>query len=84
MCMTAQRKWGYGVDGERAKANECVLRWEVELYIQPGDYVPWVLALLIAAACILGIVVAVLYWMEKREDEMERRKALHIINFDAL
>ncbi|KAI7881702.1 hypothetical protein K492DRAFT_236516 [Lichtheimia hyalospora FSU 10163] len=58
--------------------------WEVELYIQPGDYVPWVLAILIAAACILGIVVAVLYWMEKREDEMERRKALHIINFDAL
>ncbi|KAG2226834.1 hypothetical protein INT45_005799 [Circinella minor] len=58
--------------------------WKVELYIQPGDYVPWVLVVLIVAAIILGIVVAVLYWMEKREDEMERRKALHIINFDAL
>ncbi|KAI9311839.1 hypothetical protein BX666DRAFT_1992962 [Dichotomocladium elegans] len=58
--------------------------WEVELYIQPGDYVPWVLVVLIAAACMLGIVVVVLYWMEKREDELERRKALHIINFDAL
>lgn len=56
----------------------------MELYIQPGDYVPWVLAVLIVVACILGIVVAVLYWMEKREDELERRKALHIINFDAL
>lgn len=52
--------------------------------MQPGDYVPWVLAVLIAAALILGGVVAVLYWMEKREDAMERRKALHIINFDAL
>lgn len=59
-------------------------RWKVELYVQPGDYVPWVLAVLIAAALILGGVVAVLYWMEKREDAMERRKALHIINFDAL
>ncbi|KAI8140634.1 hypothetical protein BJV82DRAFT_621881 [Fennellomyces sp. T-0311] len=58
--------------------------WKVELYIQPGDYVPWVLVVLIVAAIILGIVVGVLYWMEKREDEMERRKALHIINFDAL
>ncbi|KAG0188719.1 hypothetical protein DFQ28_004447 [Apophysomyces sp. BC1034] len=58
--------------------------WKVELYIQPADYIPWVLVVLIAAAIILGIVVGVLHWMEKREDEMERRKALHIINFDAL
>ncbi|KAF7727468.1 hypothetical protein EC973_007537 [Apophysomyces ossiformis] len=58
--------------------------WKLELYIQPADYVPWVLVVLIAAAIILGVVVAVLHWMEKREDEMERRKALHIINFDAL
>ncbi|KAL0078748.1 hypothetical protein F4703DRAFT_1876957 [Phycomyces blakesleeanus] len=58
--------------------------WKVELYIQPADYVPWVLVALIAAACGLGIVVGALYWAEKREDETERRKALHIINFDAL
>ncbi|KAI9488105.1 hypothetical protein BDB00DRAFT_850036 [Zychaea mexicana] len=58
--------------------------WKVELYIQPGDYVPWVLVVLVVAAIILGVVVGVLYWMEKREDETERRKALHIINFDAL
>jgi integrin alpha FG-GAP repeat containing protein 1 len=58
--------------------------WKVELYIQPADYVPWVLIVLAACAVILGIVVAVLRTMERREDEMERRKALHIINFDAL
>ncbi|KAI8381145.1 uncharacterized protein BYT42DRAFT_565436 [Radiomyces spectabilis] len=58
--------------------------WKVELYIQPAAYVPWVLVILIAAAAILGIVVAILHWSEKREDELERRKALHIINFDAL
>ncbi|KAI8089476.1 uncharacterized protein BX664DRAFT_333099 [Halteromyces radiatus] len=58
--------------------------WKVELYVQPADYIPWVLVSLVAAALLLGIVVGSLYWMEKREDEKERRKALHIINFDAL
>ncbi|KAG1441157.1 hypothetical protein G6F46_013415 [Rhizopus delemar] len=58
--------------------------WKVELYIKPGDYVPWVLGVLTTAALVLGIVVVVLRVMEKREDEMERQKTLHIINFDAL
>ncbi|GAA5798014.1 hypothetical protein HPULCUR_003412 [Helicostylum pulchrum] len=58
--------------------------WKVELYIKPADYVPWVLGVLVGASIILAIVVVVLRTMEKREDEMERRKALHIINFDAL
>ncbi|ORX51249.1 hypothetical protein DM01DRAFT_176162 [Hesseltinella vesiculosa] len=58
--------------------------WKVELYVHAADYIPWVLASLIVAALVLAVVVAILYWMEKREDERERRKALHIINFDAL
>ncbi|KAI8085765.1 uncharacterized protein B0P05DRAFT_466374 [Gilbertella persicaria] len=58
--------------------------WKVELYIKPADYVPWVLGVLVAASIVMAIVVVVLRTMEKREDEMERRKALHIINFDAL
>ncbi|SAM07750.1 hypothetical protein [Absidia glauca] len=58
--------------------------WKVELYVQPADYIPWVLVSLVAAAILLGVVVGALYWLEKREDERERRKALHIINFDAL
>ncbi|RUS19475.1 hypothetical protein BC937DRAFT_87413 [Endogone sp. FLAS-F59071] len=80
-----------------------VTSWKVELYIQPADYVPWVMVVLIAAACVLAIVVSILNWIEKvristyndglhmaypvsisREDELDRRKALHIINFDAL
>ncbi|KAG2182189.1 hypothetical protein INT43_007116 [Umbelopsis isabellina] len=59
-------------------------RWKVELYIQPADYIPWVFVVLAAAAAILATVVATLNWMEKREDRLERRKALHIVNFDAL
>ncbi|KAI8991683.1 hypothetical protein BDF20DRAFT_812771 [Mycotypha africana] len=58
--------------------------WRVELYIKPAKYVPWVLIVLVVTSVILGVVVVVLRSMEKKEDEMERRKALHIINFDAL
>ncbi|KAF9438400.1 hypothetical protein BGZ76_008180 [Entomortierella beljakovae] len=58
--------------------------WTLELYIRPGDYVPWVFVVLATAIAILAGVVVGLNWMEKREDERERKKALHIINFDAL
>ncbi|CAG8483179.1 5282_t:CDS:10 [Paraglomus brasilianum] len=58
--------------------------WTLELYIHPGDWVPWVLITLIAATGVLALVVFTLNWMEKREDELEKRKALHVINFDAL
>ncbi|KAF9540003.1 hypothetical protein EC957_004705 [Mortierella hygrophila] len=58
--------------------------WTLELYVRPGDYVPWVFVTLVTATAILAGVVVSLNWMEKREDERERKKALHIINFDAL
>ncbi|KAG9301641.1 hypothetical protein G9A89_016711 [Geosiphon pyriformis] len=58
--------------------------WSLELYIHPGVWVPWVLITLMTATGILAIVVFGLSWAEKREDAMEKRKALHVINFDAL
>lgn len=58
--------------------------WTLELYVRPGDYVPWVFVTLVTAIALLSGVVVSLNWMEKREDERERKKALHIINFDAL
>jgi hypothetical protein len=68
----------------QTKPNAFFCRWKVELYIQPADYIPWVFVTLAGAAAILATVVATLNWMEKREDRLERRKALHIVNFDAL
>ncbi|KAF9583315.1 hypothetical protein BGW38_009764 [Lunasporangiospora selenospora] len=58
--------------------------WTLELYIRPGDYVPWVFVVMATSIVLLTGVVVGLNWMEKREDERERKKALHIINFDAL
>jgi integrin alpha FG-GAP repeat containing protein 1 len=58
--------------------------WRRELYLRPGEWIPWVTVTLFVATAILAVIVGVLKWNEKREDEMERRRALHHINFDAL
>ncbi|CEL54545.1 T-cell immunomodulatory protein OS=Homo sapiens GN=ITFG1 PE=1 SV=1 [Rhizoctonia solani AG-1 IB] len=58
--------------------------WRRELFLRPGQWLWWVLFTLVGATVILFIVVVVLHINEKREDERERKKALHHINFDAL
>jgi len=58
--------------------------WKRELYLRPGEWIPWVTLTVIVAAGLLAIIVFVLHLNEKREDELERRRASHHINFDAL
>lgn len=75
--------------------------WRKELYLRPGEWIPWVTLTVVAATIILAIIVFVLHLNEKvrcsaqaksaaslmttqREDELERRRASHHINFDAL
>ncbi|PWZ01379.1 hypothetical protein BCV70DRAFT_198810 [Testicularia cyperi] len=58
--------------------------WTKQLYLHPGDWIPWVTAVLITTIVGLAIVVIVLHVNERREDEKERKRALHAINFDAL
>ncbi|TFY53308.1 hypothetical protein EVG20_g10176, partial [Dentipellis fragilis] len=78
--------------------------WHKELYLRPGEWIPWVGVSVVGAMLGLAIVVLVLHLNEKvgygfyaseisvahgfcnlqREDELERRRASHHINFDAL
>ncbi|MBW0461143.1 hypothetical protein O181_000858 [Austropuccinia psidii MF-1] len=58
--------------------------WKRELYLHPGDWIPWVTFTLAIATLVLAIIVGVLHINEKREDERERRRKAHTINFDAL
>ncbi|KAI6097916.1 hypothetical protein EV401DRAFT_2040044 [Pisolithus croceorrhizus] len=58
--------------------------WKRELYLRPGEWIPWVTLTVIITTVILAIIVFVLHLNEKREDELERRKISHHINFDAL
>lgn len=52
--------------------------------MKPGDWVPWVAAAVFGAVIILAMVVFGLNEREKKEDEKERQRALHAINFQAL
>ncbi|KAH8114092.1 hypothetical protein DFH11DRAFT_1595734 [Phellopilus nigrolimitatus] len=58
--------------------------WRRELYLRPGEWIPWVTLTIVVAAVLLAIIVSVLHLNEKRADELERRRASHHINFDAL
>ncbi|TDL20150.1 hypothetical protein BD410DRAFT_726152 [Rickenella mellea] len=60
------------------------VEWRKELYLRPGEWIPWVTLTLVIATVLLAIVVFVFHLNEKREDELERRRASHHINFDAL
>ncbi|KAG6917026.1 hypothetical protein DXG01_004152 [Tephrocybe rancida] len=58
--------------------------WKRELFLRPGEWIPWVTVTVVAGTALLAIIVFVLHLNEKREDELERRRASHHINFDAL
>ncbi|KAH7099716.1 hypothetical protein BKA62DRAFT_709222 [Auriculariales sp. MPI-PUGE-AT-0066] len=49
-----------------------------------GNWIPWVGVSVVAAMLVLAVMTFVLHLNEKREDELERRRASHHINFDAL
>ncbi|KAJ7665373.1 hypothetical protein DFH06DRAFT_311965 [Mycena polygramma] len=58
--------------------------WKQELFLRPGDWIPWVTLTVVVGTGLLAVIVLVLHLNEKREDELERRRASHHINFDAL
>jgi integrin alpha FG-GAP repeat containing protein 1 len=55
-----------------------------ELHILPGQYFLWVLISIATAILVLGSLTAYFKWREIKEDNEERKKAIHSINFDAL
>lgn len=55
-----------------------------ELHILPGQYFLWVLISIGISMLVLGSLTAYFKWLEIKEDNEERRKAIHSINFDAL
>ncbi|KAF7294648.1 hypothetical protein MIND_01001600 [Mycena indigotica] len=59
--------------------------WKRELFLRPGEWTPYVtLTTAVGTLLLLSIIWLVLHLNEKREDELERRRASHHINFDAL
>jgi len=63
--------------------NEDPSLWQLKQFINPSEYVPYVFISLVCTIIILIIITLLLQFLEKREDELEKKRALHIINFDA-
>jgi len=63
--------------------NEDPSSWQLKQFINPSEYVPYVFISLVCTIVILIIITLLLQFLEKREDELEKKRALHIINFDA-
>ena len=58
--------------------------WHRELFLHPADWIHLVTAALVGLTALLALVVFFLALHERREDERERKRAVHAINFDAL
>lgn len=58
--------------------------WKRELYLQPGDWIPWVTLVLVTIILGLCGFVFTMQARESRQDELERKQGVHAMNFDAL
>lgn len=58
--------------------------WRAELQINPGDYIVYVTISIASALLVLALTTAIFKYQEKREDDLERKRATHLVNFDAL
>lgn len=57
--------------------------WRAELQIHPAEYLWYVIISISSALVVLALITGWFKWQEMREDEAERKKTTHLINFDA-
>jgi len=58
--------------------------WSFHIHIHPAAHFVWVMAALGTALTLLATLTAFFKMQERREDEAEKRKRAHAINFDAM
>ncbi|ORY47385.1 hypothetical protein BCR33DRAFT_715110 [Rhizoclosmatium globosum] len=58
--------------------------WKLDLFINPSSLAPWVFLALVSTLVGLTGIVIFLHFLERKEDQIEKRINSHNINFDAL
>lgn len=60
------------------------LRWKVQLFVTPSKLILLSAAALTATCGLITVIIAVLYWKERREDKIEKSQEAHRFHFDAM
>ena len=58
--------------------------WRIQLYVNPAQYSKWVGVSVLVAIAVFGLITGVFKLRERWEDQRERQKRIHAINFDAM
>lgn len=58
--------------------------WRNILLVNPSDKVWYTLAVFASTCAVFGVIVGLLQWREKRQDEREKRQQAHKFHFDAM
>lgn len=59
-------------------------KWRVQLFVTPSKLILQSVVALLGTCVFISIIIAVLYWKERREDHFERLQEAHRFHFDAM
>eukprot|EP00002_Diphylleia_rotans_P038355 TRINITY_DN8703_c0_g4_i3.p1 TRINITY_DN8703_c0_g4~~TRINITY_DN8703_c0_g4_i3.p1 ORF type:complete len:610 (+),score=111.83 TRINITY_DN8703_c0_g4_i3:82-1911(+) len=60
------------------------LTWQLELYVSPSSQLLWVSVAVLVSLVAVGLIILILEYKERKEDEAEKRATAHLFSFDAL
>lgn len=59
-------------------------RWIAQLFVTPSKLIVKSFIALLGTCLLLALIIAVLWWKERREDHLERRQESHRFHYDAM
>ncbi|XP_014208642.1 T-cell immunomodulatory protein [Copidosoma floridanum] len=60
------------------------LKWKVQLFVTPSKLILQSAAALTGTCGLITLIIAALYWKERREDKIEKLQEAHRFHFDAM
>ena len=79
--------YNYYIDGSLSVDIHFILTsfsWAMELNINPSEHTPFVFLSVALSSIVLGAIIIGLSIRERRQDQKERKRAIMMLNFDAL
>lgn len=59
-------------------------RWKVQLFVTPSKLIFQSVLALAATCIVIALIIAILYWKERKEDHLEKLQEAHRFHFDAM